>query len=139
MKKNTNKPADNANKPTKSIVVGSGVPWMHKGLNQRLIAKIRPVSEDNLKVARANRPTTPLREYCYYVRYLKMVSLQLRPSIQLRLKHRTQKGGCLPTMGMLQSGELPASMYSYFNLDAETADDSVLRALSVTLPTSWRG
>lgn len=129
MKKNTNKPADNASKPKKSIVVGSGVPWMHKGLNQRLIAKIRPVSEDNVEGGQGKQTYNPIEGNTVIAALFEDGEFTVEAQYSTPFETSNPEGRMPTMMGMLQSGELPASMYSYFNLDSETADDSAVKGV----------
>lgn len=129
MKKNTNKQADNASKPKTSVVVGSGVPWMHKGLNQRLIAKIRPVSEDNVEGGQGKQTFNPIEGYPIIAALFEDGEFTVEAQYSTPFETSNPEGRMPTMMGMLQSGELPASMYSYFNLDSETADDSAVKGV----------
>lgn len=130
MKKNTNKSADNASKPKTSIVVGSGVPWLHKGLNERLIAKIRPVSEDNVEGGQGKQTYNPIAGNTVVAALFEDGEFTVESQYSTPFETSNPEGRMPNMMGMIQSGELPASMYSIFNLDSEIADDSAVKGVA---------
>lgn len=106
------------------------MPWMHKGLNQRLIAKIRPVSEDNLEGGQGKQTYNPIEGNTIIAALFEDGEFTVESQYSTPFETSNPEGRMPNMMGMIQSGELPASMYSIFNLDSETADDSAVKSVA---------
>ncbi|MCC3344502.1 hypothetical protein [Psychrobacter sanguinis] len=127
MKKNTTKQPDNKTKPKKSGIVGAGVPWLNKGTNQRLIAKIRPVSEDNVEGGQGKQTFNPIEGEPIIAALFEDGEFAVEAQYSTPFETSNPEGRMPNTMGMIQSGELPASMYSVLGLSAETADEGTIK------------
>ncbi len=106
------------------------MPWMHKGLNQRLIAKIRPVSEDNLEGGQGKQTYNPIEGNTIIAALFEDGEFTVESQYSTPFETSNPEGRMPNMMGMIQSGELPASMYSIFNLDSETVDDSAVKSVA---------
>lgn len=139
MKKNTTKKPDNAVKTKKSGVIGAGVPWFQKGTNVRLIARIRPVAEENVEQGQGNQTYTAIEGEPVVAALFEDGEFTTEAQYTTPFESSNPEGRMPNAMGMIQSGELPASMYSIFDLDPDGADQGAVKSAASEAASSLQG
>ncbi|WP_296405024.1 hypothetical protein [Psychrobacter sp.] len=127
---NTAKEPDNTKAPRKGALFGSGLNWFEKKTNIRLIAIIKPVIEQDDKAGQGQQVYIADPEADGIAAVFEDAEFTLEAQYSTPFENSNPEGRMPNAMGMIQSGQLPATMYSLFGLDSESADPNSIQGVA---------
>ena len=139
VKNNTTKKPDNKGTTSRSGIIGAGVPWFQKGSNARLIARIRPVVEQNIENGQGKQNYVADEQQPVVGALFEDGEFTTEAQYTTPFESSNPEGRMPNMMGMIQSGQLPASMYSLFGLDPSAADEGAIKGAAESAANSLQG
>lgn len=114
-KKVTKNNNDTSNAPKKVNNQTLGTLWAEKGLNQHLIAKIRPVIEGDIQAGQGSQTYTPDEKEPCVAALFEDAEFSIESQYTTPFETSNPEGRMPNLMGMIQSGQMASAGYSFFN------------------------
>ncbi|WP_230657774.1 hypothetical protein [Psychrobacter sp. I-STPA10] len=125
-----------ANAPEKKSTQTLGGLWLEKGLNPNLIAKIRPIIEGNIEGGQGNQTYTVDTNEPEVMSLFEDAEFSIEAQYSTPFESSNPEGRMPNMMGMIQSGQLPSALYSFFGIGDDGDGgliDSALQSVNGTL------